>query len=242
VPGISKGGHIGGLVGGIVAHAQSTTFGKTNANLTVSGDSSGPLRQLVALHAEKAVCFDLIQNLTRLEDGIDWATVYTPTTRTIAVSQPRAGTVRSGALALWLPGNVASLDSWAFSGASAATVVSVQADGDSARFWGTASDGAGFADSQVHETVVSGSIEAESNDLNADAAEFLADLRSPESMTVTLNPDQTDAYLATLEVGDWLPVNIKVGNLSVVGTYRCTAATLTSDDLLQLTLDARTSS
>ena len=228
----------GAIISQIVAHAQDVAFGKTSVNLSVVGDvTTGKQRSLYARHEERADCWSLIQNFTRLDDGVDLTTGYTATQRLLEVSEPNAGSVRGTDMALWHPGNVATLNSWELAAGQAATHVTTRASNEGGTDWASASNSSGFA--AMREANSEAEIEATLDDLDDDAAEALAEARATERFVVTLNPDQTDAYLESLQLGDWLPTNIVYGGLSIVGTYRCVGWTLTPDDLLVLEMSAR---
>lgn len=229
------------IIDGIVAHAQDVaTYGKDALNIDTfdMGATPGPDRNLRAYFADQADCWSLILGLTRLEAGVDVQPVFSQTARTLVVASPNLGTTRGTDYALWMPGNVARLDSWSLPTSQAASDVTSRANNFGGTDWGSATDRTGFA--RMRQATISAEIEANIDDLDEDAAEHQAASATAETFSVTLIPSWTDKILTETEVGDWFPCNIVAGGLSIVGTYRCVARTWDpAGDTVSLTLTIR---
>lgn len=226
------------IVAGLVEHAQDSDFDKNDVNLSTSAPATGILRDLVALHQEHPNVWNLIEAYVELDDGIDVSSSVTPTGRTVEVHYPAKGSFRPG-LSLELGRNVADF-AWTFDGESASSVVIVLGSGDgSDREEAAAIDPDAFAGGLTLEEVFTAPEGTPIERLSSVASERLAVVSSPEVLAVKTHKNAAVELVGVLWHGDTLPVRIRRGALSIVGTYRVARLTLNPDDTLDLVLNRR---
>lgn len=231
------------IVADLVDHAQDAAFDKSDVNLEVEGPpKTGVKKTLVALHSEHANVWDLIEDFTTSEDGIDLSEELTPTSRKLRIHYPAQGLYKPK-LALRLNRNVEGF-AWAFDGEAASSSVIVLGTGDgSDREEASAIDPTAFAGGLTLEEVFSVPPDTPIELLENIAVERLAVVSAPEVLTVTTFPHSDDLaernLFGRLLVGDTTDVVIRRGGLSIEGIYRVVRLTLRPDDRLELVLNRR---
>ena len=124
---------------GIVEHLQDPDYDKTDLLIGTNCQPTGVLRDRIYLHAEHENGKGALDDLTQMDDGIDYSVEITPTTRTFTTHYPRKGVDHLG-LVLEYGRNVEDFN-WAFDGAVASNQVISLGSGDgSAREEGVATD------------------------------------------------------------------------------------------------------
>ena len=230
------------IISDLVDHAQDPAFDKSDVNLTVDDPRTGVRKTLVALHSEHANIWDLIEDFTTAEDGVDISEAVTPTSRTLRVHHPRQGLYKPKS-ALALGRNIESF-AWAFDGETAASSVIVLGTGDgSDREEASAIDPTAFAGGLTLEEVFSVPPDTPIELLDNVAAERLAVVSAPEVLTVTTYPHSDDLLernlLGRIGVGDSTDVTIRRGGLNIDAVYRIVRLTLRPDDRIDLVLNRR---
>lgn len=229
----------GTIINGVAVDAQ-TGVDKTDFNLTVTGDlTSGPRRNLVVPFTQQTKSWNLITQFVGVEDGVELRNAYTADQRYLVVGQPHLGALKPG-FPLWMPGTVAALDSYSWQGNQAANDVTALGGtvGGGVGLYGRATAPSAFADGQVRQATFSVDPNF-ARDLDGMARRALAVALRPIAFTVTCHRSLTTAYWAGVEEGDWLPCNIVLGALSIVGDYRVESKTLLESDYIKLVMGGR---
>jgi len=218
----------------LVTHAQDSTLGKSDVNLTVDPTPTGVKRDYVGLYQAHANIWREIEQFTEPSDGVDISTIYTPTTRTLKVHYPQQGIERPN-LTIDLTRNIETF-SWTWDGETAANVVVVLGNGDgSDREEATATAAGVFAGDLTLEDVYSAPQSTPIESLPAIATERVTISQFPEVLNVDLRED----IFGQFGIGDYLPVRIRQTGLTLTDWYRVVRLTLMSDDRLRLTLNRR---
>lgn len=243
------------IIQGLVAHAQDPAFQKDGViNISTSAPSTGVRRDLVALHSEHAGIWDLINDHTQYEKGIDVGMVYTPTQRILTTHYPYKGRTRSS-LHLRLHRNISSYD-WAFDGEAAASSTIVLGSGSgSDREEAAAINTSAYSDGVILESVEAVGPEIPVDRLREVANELGAVNLNPITLNVTTYPHSYDdterRFIGALEVGDHIPVTILDGaqydddakiigyNFYVDNVFRIVGITINPDGTLVLDLNRR---
>ena len=223
------------IVAALVEHAQDPAFGKSDVNLTPDTTPTGVRRDYVGLFQEHPQVWQEIEEFTDLEDGFDISCSYTPTSRVVHTHYPQQGIERPN-LAIDLTKNLENFD-WTFDGENAANAIVFLGNGDgSDREEAAAVQEGAFAGDLILEAVVSAPANTATETLQELANERLAVAVFPETLKVSM---RDASFLGRCACGDYLPVRIRRGGVTVVDQYRIIRITLTTDDHLDLTLNRR---
>lgn len=237
------------IVCDLVAHAQDTNFDKNDVNVDCDATTTDVLRDFVALHGQHGNIWNLIQQFTELQDGLDLGMRYTPTTRTFTTHYPHKGTYRAG-LALATGRNVSEW-SWSFDGEAATSSMIVLGTGSgSDREESSAIDATLFPDGLILESIQTVDADTPVEQLDELADEALAVLGDPVVLEVTTFPNDPTMperdFIGKLQKGDWVPVSLRKGRLSdgswaftVEDDFRVIAIQIQDDDSLKLSLNRR---
>lgn len=221
------------IAGGIVAHAQDATYGKSNLNIGTSTPATGITRDRHYQHAEHANIGQALSEFPALSDGFDQSIALTSTTRTYTTHYPRKGTSRTALVwseivqVRWVP----------VEGEQAADSIVVLGDGDGPdREEGAAVDTGAFGGVTLEE-VISAETGTPIDGLDSKAAEELRIRITAARMEVTLGPG---LRVGSMAVGDTFAGPAAVhGYMNLAGTWRAmeTALDLVTD-CLTLTCEA----
>lgn len=242
------------IIEGLVTHAQDPAFGKNDINIQTERYNSGVRRTLVALHSEHANIWNLAQEQTEPDDGIDISARYTPTNRYLVTHFPRKGDYRPE-FTLRFGRNISSYD-WTFDGETAATSTIILGTGDgSDREEAAKVNTSEFADGLILEAVEAAPPDTEVGKLQSLANEASEVNRRPEILQLTTVPHDLDhretRFIGRLAVGDVLPVQIRDGAvydsdgvltgyaLNVNEKYRVVSMTINENGTLSLTMNRR---
>lgn len=228
------------IAGGIIAHAQSSSYGKSNVNIEVTTPASGVIRTRIYQMSEHPGVMSTLEEFTGLDDGFDYGIVYTPTRRIFTTYYPRKGAYKP-TYALTLGTNIADY-SWTFDGETATSSVIVLGQGEgSDREEGVAYDASAFSEGLTLEQVYNAPPETRVDGLDNMARERLTVAKNPVALDITTTPPQSGVPdpLGRLFVGDYVPVVINRHGLQVNGVYRIVSLTINPDDTLTMTLNLR---
>lgn len=242
------------IIRNLTTHAQDPTYQKSSVNITTNTPATRVRRDLVALHSEHANVWDLMVELTEMEEGLDIGMRYTPTSRILTTHFPFRGRTRTN-LHLRLGRNISTYD-WAFDGEAAASSTIVLGTGSgSDREEAAFVRPTAFANGLILETVTAAGPEVPVDRLQERANELGAVNLNPETISVTTYPHSPDdperRFIGGIEVGDLIPVTILDGPmysntgdltgwaLEVDDIYRIVAYTINPDGTLNINLNRR---
>jgi hypothetical protein len=234
------------IVCDLVEHAQDVAFDKNDVNLSCSWQPTGVERTLVLLHSEHANIGKEVVQFTKLYNGLDVSTEYTPSARTITTHYPRKGSHRSS-LRLETGRNVAGFR-WSFDGSAAASSVTMLGTGSgSDREEAAAIDTTAFADGLILETVIPVGPEIQVEQLPEIAQEELEVVTAPYVLTVLTYPhnatNPATNFIGRLWHGDTVDVFLQEDNeFTVADVYRVVELTIRPDLALALVLNRRDAS
>lgn len=200
---------------GIVEHLQDPAYDKTDLLIGTNCPPTGVQRDRVYLHAEHENGKGALDDLTQMDDGIDYSVEVTPTTRTFTTHYPRKG-VDHLDLVLEYGRNVEEFN-WAFDGAVASNQVISLGSGDgSAREEGIASDLTALEGVSLEDVYVA-TEGADISSLDNRAAARLEIIKNP----VILELFFKDTTLAgVLRTGDRVTVRVNRGYVQVDARYQ----------------------
>lgn len=225
------------IAAGIVEHLQDPDYDKSDVNIATACPPSGVLRDQIYPHDEHPNGFEAIEEFTKLDNGFDFATIVTPTTRTFTTYAPQRGTYKAD-LVLELGRNLADF-AWAFDGEAAASSMIVLGQGNGpSREEGFAIDPTAFAGGLTLEEVFAAPPDTPIDALDNVAIEKLAVARYPEILALKTN-GRAAYMIGRLWPGDTVPVRIRRGALDVDGIYRVIRLTVNENDSLDLVVNRR---
>lgn len=197
--------------GEIVAHLQSTTYGKDNLGIVTDCPVTGVTRDVVFQFADHIPGDEALSNFTRIANGVDHAVIATPTTRTYTTYFPKKGVHRAT-----LPVNETTVSSWDYpsEGQPPRTRVITLGEGD-----GPDREEGYAANTTAHgglalEEVTAAPTGMEIRELDEYAAEHLRTGLNPRVLNVTV---PYDGKWSVVAVGDTLPVSIVDGFFPELG-------------------------
>lgn len=200
---------------GIVQHLQDPDYDKTDLLIGTNCQPTGVLRDKIYLHADHENGKGALDDLTQLDDGIDYSVETTPTTRTFTTHYPQKGTDHLG-LVLEYEKNVEDF-TWAFDGAVASNQVISLGTGDgSAREEGVATDLTALEGVSLEEVYVA----PEGSDISS------LDNRAAARLEIIKNPQILELFLkdttlaGVVRTGDRVPVRIARNYVQVDAVYR----------------------
>lgn len=200
---------------GIVQHLQDPEYDKTDLLIETNCPPTGVLRDRVWLHAEHENGKGALDDLTDMDDGLDYSVEITPTKRTFTTHYPLKG-VDHLDLVLEYGKNVEDFN-WAFDGSVAANqVITLGAGQGSTREEGVATDLTALEGVSLEEVYVA----TEGADISS------LDNRASARLEVVKNPIILELFLkdttlaGVLRVGDRAMVRINRGYVQVEATYR----------------------
>lgn len=220
---------------------------KSDVNIVPAAEATGVLRDRSYLYSEHANVFGLLEEFFGLRDGFDYRMTYTPTERRFELHYPEAGRLKPK-LGLELGRNVASF-AWTFDGESAASSVIVlgEGSGDGREEHGSIDPDA-FAGGLTLEAVLNAPEGTPILGLEELGDEELARSTSPHVLAVKTRPHPRGTgsagidgpeLIPRLRPGDFVPVRLVFGALTVEGTYRVVRKTITPGEELELVLNNR---
>lgn len=225
------------IAGSIVLYAQDrySTFasGKSDLNIDVElTDLLGLKRSRTYQFAEHRQILDALTEFTETGDFDMDVIIVDETTRRF-VTYAEKGEERATTLSM---GTNLSSFSWSWDGEAAANSLVVIGPGDGPdREEGAAVDTA-FLGGLTLEAISTAPDGATVGELDARAAEELKLYRRPEILEVTTRPGV--GLVGVLQVGDWMPVDIDWGGVTIDGDWRIVRMTLdVLADTLSLTLN-----
>lgn len=219
---------LGTIAGNIVDFIQNTTHGWDDLNITTSDVSSGILVDRHYQYADHIGAMDALQEIEEM--GLDWAMVFTSTTRVFTTYYPK-GTDRSGSVTLRMrsssnPTGTLSHYKLTKDGAATSTRVTVLGEGDGPdREEGYAVDTSSLGGLTLGE-VITAPAGAPISYLQPIAANRLAKSKKlVRILEVTGIPGDT-TQITTLVVGDTVAVDITDGGETINGNWRVVQKTL----------------
>lgn len=226
---------------GIVSHAQSTTYGKSDLNITPqSMPSASPVkRSREYLFYNHGVIHDALDEFPTLAYGMDWDISYTTTGRFITSYYPTKGVYRNNVV-LELGRNIAEYQV-DVDGETTANKIGVVAAGEGADREEAGSTDTSTMNGLVLEKVYNATPGSAPQSLKAQADRGLARYRQPVTIPQVTTYEGAGALLGAIVVGDTCRVNIVHGWINVNAVYRVLAIDLNpANEAITFTLQPTT--
>lgn len=208
------------IIEGLVTHAQDTNYNKSDLSIGTNCPLTGVNRTRRYEFFNHEKISDCIDEWPSLFNGMDWSIEITPTTRTFTSHYPRKGSYKPK-YALVLGKNLTSVNV-DVDGEQTANSVLVMADlGEGAAREEAISIDAGALDGLILELVYVGTPGSTVDSLQAQADRGQRRFKFPVVLpTLKAFQPLTDELLGMVQVGDVVPVIVRLGWIDLVGDYR----------------------
>jgi hypothetical protein len=220
------------ILAGLVAHAQDTTFGKSNLNITFANVVNKSVRRTRSYEFfNREIIADAIDEFPSLWSGCDWSIETTGTTRVFTPWFPMKGT-RRPAQALTLGVNIANV-TIADDGEQIANRVVVRSDAGgtgSSREEAIGTDTTGFTGGLVLEEAINAQKESPLDSLEGQMQQAVRQKRNAKIPILTTHDHLGMVLFGQITTGDIVPVDVVYGGVDLQGEFRIVAITLNPDD------------